>query len=196
MGGTFDPIHNAHIAVAEEVRTRLDLNEVLFVPAGRPWLKEDSHVSPAEHRVKMVLLTIEGNPYFKLCTVEIDRDGHSYTVDTLAALQAQYSPEDKLFFMLGWDSLAQLPRWKEPSLMIKMCRLVAVPRPGYQLPDLESLEADIPGLSQSLIVLDSPEIDISATDIRDRVARGLSIQHLVPSPVARYITQNKLYLEQ
>ena len=196
MGGTFDPIHNAHIAVAEEVRTRLNLTDVLFIPTGQPWLKEDSPISPAKHRVQMVLLAVAAHPYFKLSTMEIDRSGPSYTVDTLTELHAQFSPEDELFFMLGWDSLAQIPRWKEPSRLIKVCRLVAVPRPGYQLPDLKSLEAEIPGLSQSLIVLDKPEIDISATDIRNRVAQGLSIHHLVPEPVEEYIKKNRLYLEQ
>ncbi len=193
LGGTFDPIHNGHIIVAEETRARLNLAEVLFMPAGQPWLKEDSPILAAEHRVQMVRLAIADKPYFKLSTVEIERAGPSYTVETIAELQAQLGAGDELFFILGWDSLAQLPQWKEPSRLIKMCRLVAVPRPGYRLPDLNSLEAIIPGLSQSLIVLDKPEVDISATEIRNRVAQGLSIGHLVTDPVGEYIRQHKLY---
>jgi len=194
MGGTFDPIHNGHLIVAEEVRTRLDLAEVLFVPAGQPWLKPDSPVSAAEHRVEMVRLAIANKPYFKLSTTEIERAGSSYTVDTIAELQGRLGAGDELFFILGWDSLAELPKWKEPSRLIKMCRLVAVPRPGYPIPDLNALEALIPGLSQKVIVMGKPEIDISASDIRNRIAQGLSIHHLVPEPVERYISRNKLYL--
>ncbi|MFC1928414.1 nicotinate-nucleotide adenylyltransferase [Chloroflexota bacterium] len=194
MGGTFDPIHNGHILVAEETRTRLNLVEVIFVPAGQPWLKEDSPISSAEHRLQMVSLAIAGFPYFKLTTVEIDRAGPSYTIDTIAQLQAQVGAEDELFFILGWDSLAQFPQWRDASRLIKMCHLVAVPRPGYPLPSLNSLEASIPGLSQRLVILDKPEVDISATEIRNRVTQGLSIHHLVPEPVDEYIRQNRLYI--
>lgn len=196
LGGTFDPIHNGHIAVAEEVRTRLNLTEILFVPAGQPWLKEARPILAAEHRIQMVRLAIAEEPYFKLATIEIDRAGPSYTVDTITELQAQPGSGDELFFILGWDNLAQLPQWREPSRLIKMCRLVAVPRPGYSLPNLDSLEAVIPGLSRRLIILDKPEIDIDATEIRNRVAQGLPISHLVPEPVDDYIRQHKLYLTQ
>lgn len=196
LGGTFDPIHNGHIIVAEEVRTQLNLAEVLFMPAGQPWLKEGTTIVAAEHRVQMVRLAISDRPYFKLVSIEVDRGGPSYTVDTITELQAQLSAEDELFFIVGWDNLAQLPQWREPSRLVKQCRLVAVPRPGYLLPDLKPLEAIIPGLSQRLILLDSPEIDISATEIRTRVAQGLSVRHLVPEPVDEYIRQHKLYLTQ
>lgn len=194
LGGTFDPIHNGHIIVAEETRARLSLVEVLFVPAGQPWLKGDSPILAAEHRVQMVRLAIADYSYFKLSTIEIDRAGPSYTVDTIAELQAQLGAGDELFFILGWDNLAQLPRWREPARLVKMCRLVAVPRPGYILPELNSLEGAIPGFSRSLILLDKPEVDIDATQIRSRVAQGLPISYLVPEPVDEYIKQHKLYL--
>ncbi len=194
LGGTFDPTHNGHLTVAKEVRIRLGLTKILFVPAGQPWLKEGIPISAAEHRVKMVRLAISDKPCFKLSTIEVDRAGPSYTVDTISELQAQCGGRDEFFFILGWDNLAQLPRWKEPSRLIKMCHLVAVPRPGYSLPALDSLEALIPGLSQRLLLLDKPEVDIDSTAIRNRVAQGLSIRHLVPEPVERYIKQNKLYI--
>jgi len=194
FGGTFDPIHNGHLIVAEQVRAQLDLVEVIFVPAGQPWLKEDSPILAAEHRLQMVRLAIVAEPCFKASTIEIDRLGPSYTVDTLNELQSQLGDGDELFFVLGWDNLAQLPQWKEPSRLIEMCRLVAVPRPGHPLPDLSSLEAFIPGLSQRLIIMREPEMAISATDIRDRVDRGLSIRHLVPEPVDEYIRQHRVYL--
>jgi len=194
LGGTFDPVHKGHIMVAEEARARLDLAEVLFVPAGQPPLKEDSPILAVEHRVQMVRLAIADYPYYKLSTIEIDRPGPSFTVDTIVELRDKLGDGDELFFIVGWDSLAQLPKWKEPSRLIKMCRLVAVPRPGYSLPGLNSLDAVIPGLSRRVILLDRPEIDINATEIRERVAQGLSIRHLVPEPVAEYIRQHKLYL--
>ncbi len=196
LGGTFDPIHNGHIMVAEEARDRLDLTEVLFVPANQPWLKDNSSISAAGRRVQMVRLAVATESYFRLSTIEIDRAGLSYTVDTITQLQAELGVGAELFFILGWDNLAQLPQWREPARLIKTCHLVAVPRPGYALPDLDSLEAALPGLSRSLVVLDKPEVDISATEIRKRVARGLSIGHLVPEPVDEYIRQHKLYLSQ
>jgi len=194
LGGTFDPIHIGHLILAEEVRARLNLAEILFVPAGQPWLNKTSPILPAEHRVEMVRLAIADKPYFKLSTMEIERAGPTYTVDTITELKARLGAGDELFFILGWDNLAELPLWQEPSRLIKMCRLVAVPRPDYPLPDLKALEASIPGLSQRVMLMDKPEIDISASAIRNRVAQGLSIRHLVPELVDEYIRQHKLYL--
>ena len=196
LGGTFDPIHNGHLAVAEEARIQLNLAEVLYVVAGQPWLKPDSPVAAAEHRVKMVRLALAAKPYFRVSTTEIERAGPTYTVDTMAELKAQFGARNKLFFILGWDSLAEFPRWKEPSRLIKICRLVAVPRPGSSCPDLQALEAAVPGLSQRLIFLNKPQIDISATAIRSRVAQGLPIDHLIPKAVDEYIKRHKLYVTQ
>jgi len=194
LGGTFDPVHNGHLIVAEEVKTRLNLAEIIFVPAGQPWLKAERPISPAEHRLQMLRLAIADKPYFKLSTIEIERTGPSYTVDTITELRGQLGSEDELFFILGWDSLAELPQWREPSRLIKMCYLVAVPRPGYPRPKLKTLEVIIRGLSQRVMLMKKPEIDISASAIRERVARGLSIRHLVPEPVNRYIKEHGLYL--
>lgn len=194
LGGTFDPIHNGHIIVAEETRARLNLIEILFVPAGLPWLRENSPISSAEHRVQMVRLAIDDKPYFKPSTIEVERAGTSYTVDTIAELEGQLSEEDELFFILGWDCLADLPKWQEPSRLIEMCRLVVVPRVGYSLPDLKTMEAFLPGLANRVILLNTPLIDISASEIRKRVAHGLSIEHLVPEPVERYIREQRLYI--
>lgn len=193
LGGTFDPVHTGHIIVAEEARVRLNLAEVLFVPAGLPWLRGDSPVAAAEHRVHMVRLAIDGKPYFRLSMIEIERGGPSYAVDTVAELKGQLGAKDELYFILGWDSLVGLPRWQEPSRLIAMCRLVAVPRVGCSAPDLDSLETSIPGLADRVILLDEPRVDISASEIRDRVSRGLPIDHLVPEPVERYIREQGLY---
>jgi nicotinate-nucleotide adenylyltransferase len=125
--------------------------------------------------------------------MEMERPGPTYTVDTLAELKARFGAEQDIFFILSWGSLAELPQWKEPSRLITMCRLVVVPRPGYPQPNLEGLEAIIPGLSQRVVLMDKPVMAISATEIRDRVVRGLSISHLVPAPVESYIKQHNLY---
>ncbi len=193
LGGTFDPIHNGHLLMAEEARARLNLTVVLFVPAGQPWLKVDSPISAAEHRVQMVRLAIASKPYFKLSTMEIERAGPTYTVDTIAELRAQLGEGDELFFIMGQDNLSELPQWREPSRLVEMCYLVAVPRPGSPSPDLKALEAIIPGLSQRVMLMEKPKVDISASVIRDRVVRGLSMDHLVPPPVSRYIRENGLY---
>jgi nicotinate-nucleotide adenylyltransferase len=198
LGGTFDPIHMGHLIIAEEVRARLDLAEVLFVPAGQPWLKLNNAnaISPPQHRLEMVRLAIADELAFKLSTMEIDRPGPSYTADTMAELGSQIGADDKLFFILGWDNLNQLPRWHQPSRLVELCRLVPVRRVGFASPDLDSLEAAVPGLAKSLVMLDTPQIEISASEIRARVARGLSIHQLVPEPVERYIIEHKLYLKK
>ncbi len=193
LGGTFDPIHSGHLVVAEEVRTRLELALVLFVPAGQPWLKANNAISAAEHRLQMVRLAIAGKPYLELSTLELEREGPTYSVDTLRALKKKGSSNDELFFILGWDNLLDLPRWHQPVKLISLCRLVAVPRVGCPVPDLAKLENEIPGVSSRVILLDKPEIDISASVIRERVRRGLSIGSLVPEAVAEYISEHGLY---
>jgi len=191
LGGTFDPVHIGHLIVAEEARVKLGLAEVLFVPAGRPWLKQDRDITPAVHRVEMVRRGIADNPNFKLSTVEVDRPGPSYTVDTLTSLQNQLSSQGSLFFILGRDTLAELPLWKEPRKVIQLCRLVVPPRLGSR--DLRHLEKAIPGLLKRVIQLDMPVIGISSSGIRQRIARGLSVRYLVPPGVEEYITERRIY---
>lgn len=196
LGGTFDPVHLGHIMMAEEARASLDLHEVILVPAGQPLLKPEHPITPAEQRLRMLYLAIADRPHFRVSAMEIERPGPSYTVDTLTELRGQYSSEDEIFFILGWDSLAQLAEWREPSRIIKMCYLAAVPRPSFPRPNLEALEASVPNVSHRVIFLEKPQIDISASAIRELAARGLPIDNLVPEPVAEYIGQHKLYLEQ
>jgi len=193
LGGTFDPVHNGHIMMAKEAKKRLDLAEVLFIPTARTPLKEGTDITSVEHRIQMVLLAIEGYDYFRLSRIEIDRGGTSYTVDTLAALEQEYGAGYEFFYIIGLDSLGTLPGWKQPERLIKMCRLVAVARPDYSLPDLDVIEKSLPGISKRLIYLDKPEVDISATEIRRMVAEGLPVDHLVPGPVAEYIRKHGLY---
>ncbi len=194
LGGTFDPIHNGHIAIAETARKRVGLDEIIFMPAAQTPLKDNNRISAAEHRIEMVRLAIAGKPYFRLSTIEMNRAGPSYTVDTISGLRNVTGDENEIFFIIGCDSLAGFPRWKDPERLIQVCRLVAVPRPGCAIPDTDTLEKEVPGISKNVIILDEPLIDISATEIRERVAKGLSISNLVPGLVEEYIRQHKLYL--
>ncbi len=191
LGGTFDPVHIGHLVVAEEARIRLGFKEVLFVPAGQPWLKLDHNITPEVHRVEMVRRAIADNTHFKLCTIEVERPGPSYTVDTLTRLQKQLGSEASLFFIIGRDTLAELPLWKEPEKLIQLCRLVVAPRLGSK--DLKHLETAIPGLLDKVIQLDMPVIGISSSGIRQRIAQGLSIRYWVPAEVEKYITGHKIY---
>ena len=193
LGGTFDPIHNGHLAIAEEARNYLNLSEVLFLPAGRPWMKSDKPISPGHDRIKMIKLALEGRPHFKLSTIEIERKGPSYSIDTIAQLKAQSTEPPDFYFIVGWDNLVKIALWKDPLKLIEMCFLAAVPRPGYDRPDMKKLEAALPGISKKVILMDKPRINISASDIRNRVAQGLSISGLVPAAVKKYIKENGLY---
>ena len=193
LGGTFDPIHSGHLVIAEEARLRLKLARVLFVPARQQWLKTGRKVGPVIHRVEMVKLAIATNPHFEISTVEVDRPGPSYSVETMSILQQRLGAEVKIFFVVGWDSLAELPQWKEPDRLVQLCKLVAVTRQGFNRPDLKALESSVPGVAQSLVWLDITPVDISSSEIRKRVAQGLSIHGLVPDEVESYIKEKKLY---
>jgi nicotinate-nucleotide adenylyltransferase len=195
LGGTFDPIHIGHLEVAREAVARLDLPRILFIPAGQPWLKLNNAnaVSPVPHRLEMVRLGLADHPRFQLSTLEIERSGPTYSVDTIAQLHAQLDEGDEIFFILGWDNLMQLPKWHQPQRLIEMCRLVAVPRVDFPLPDLPALEKELPGITQKVILFDKPRIDINASEIRKRAAQGKSISEFVPKPVESYIKEHGLY---
>ena len=196
LGGTFDPIHLGHLIVAEDIRQKLGLGEVLFVPAGRPWLKlkEEKPISAAEHRLAMVRLAIASNPCFKVSTMEIDRPGLSYSIDTVLELKAKLGAKAGIYFILGPDALAELPMWKAPARLVEICQVVGIGRPGYAEANLRKLESSIPGVSRRIMLVDVPQIDISSTDVRRRVAQRLSIRYLVPEGVEKYIAEHRLYL--
>jgi nicotinate-nucleotide adenylyltransferase len=191
LGGTFDPIHIGHLIIAEEARVKLGLSKVLFVPAGQPWLKQDRDITAAVHRIEMVRRAIADNPYFELSTLEVERSGPSYTVDTLTMLRKELGSRASLFFILGRDTFAELPLWKEPQKVIQLCRLVVPPRLGSR--DLKHSEKVIPGMLDRVIQLAMPVIGISSSEIRRRIAQGLSIRYLVPPEVEKYITEHRVY---
>ena len=196
LGGTFDPIHLGHLIVAEDIRQKLGLGEVLFVPAGRPWLKlkEEKPISAAEHRLAMVRLAVASNPYFKVSTLEIDRPGLSYSIDTVLELKAKLGAKAEIYFIVGPDALAELHMWKDPARLVELCQVVGIGRPGHAQADLHTLESSIPGVSNRIMLVDVPQIDISATEIRRRVTQRLSIRYQVPEAVEKYIVEHRLYL--
>ncbi len=191
LGGTFDPIHYGHLAAAEEARAKLSLREVIFVVAGVPPHKLDEEITPVEDRYAMVELAIASNPHFSLSRIDIDRPGPSYTVDTIALLRQKYTEE--IYFIMGMDSLMEIDTWHEPQRLIRLCRLVAVERPGYE-PDLERLEETIPGITARTEIIDMPEMEISSTDLQRRVHQGLPIKYQVPPEVEEYIYKHRLYV--
>lgn len=193
LGGTFDPPHVGHLILAEEGRTRLQLEKVLFVPARDPWRKAGQEVTPAEHRLAMVRLLLASDPYFEVSTQEVEREGPSYTVDTLESLHQQYGPGLELYFILGEDALHDLPNWRDPARIISLAWLAVAPRPVEGGTATAALEATVPGLSERIVPLPMPTIDISSTTLRERAGAGLSLRYLVPLAVEEYIRRHDLY---
>jgi nicotinate-nucleotide adenylyltransferase len=194
LGGTFDPPHIGHLILAEEARLALALGQVLFVPAGDPWRKAGRKLSPRQDRLAMVRLAVGDDPHFAVSTVETDKEGPSYTAETLAALRQQVGADSELFFIVGQDSLADLPNWRQPQRIIALARLAVATRTAWQSAQADALEKEVPGISQRLVWLDMPRIDISSTAVRQRVRQGLSIRYWVPAAVEEYIRQHGLYV--
>jgi nicotinate-nucleotide adenylyltransferase len=196
IGGTFDPVHYGHLVIAEEVYASLDLAEMLFVPAGQPPHKPESMVASAEHRLAMLELAIAGNAHFSISRVDVERPGPSYTVETLRLLREQWGEQTAIYFVIGWDSLDDLIAWRDPAgILEQLSYLVAVRRPGYNEDSdyRDSLEARLPGIKQRLLVVPAPQLDISSTDLRARVAERRPIKYQLPESVEQYIVQNRLY---
>lgn len=199
LGGTFDPPHIGHLLVAQEAHTRLSLDRVWFVPAGLPPHKPDQPVTIAASRLAMVERAIADDERFAVSTVELERPGLSYTVDTLRALRATWGPSVELFFVLGWDMLLYLPHWHDaPGVLAELDGLVAMHRPGFggEPQVVAQLQEQIPGVSEKLILVPMPQVELSSSDIRERVARSLPIRYLVPDTVCQYIVQHGLYRAQ
>jgi nicotinate-nucleotide adenylyltransferase len=194
-GGTFDPIHFGHLLAAEVARETLRLDQVLFAPAGEPPHKQGQPVLPALHRQAMICLAIEDNPAFALSTVDINRPGPHYSVDTIRLLRKEWgTATEETFFVMGADSLAYFLSWHQPGRIIELCHLAVVARPGYR-PDLAELESALPGISQCVDWVEMPVLGISSTELQRRVREGRSIRYQVPAAVARYVAEHGLYQE-
>ena len=193
LGGTFDPIHIGHLIIAEEARVSLKLDQVLFAPTGQPWMKEDRSISSAYHRMNMVGLATESNPFFKVSDIEIKRPGATYTVDTLRHLRKEMEDQDELFLILGMDSLSKFGNWKQSGEILDMCTLVAAPRPGSSEVDLRLLDRIKSGEADNISFLKAPLVDISGEEIRRRVGEGQPVRYQVVEQVEQYIYDNGLY---
>ncbi|MCH7622139.1 MAG: nicotinate-nucleotide adenylyltransferase, partial [Chloroflexi bacterium] len=190
LGGTFDPVHVGHLIIAEEALSRLALDQVLFIPAGQPWLKADQVLSAAEHRLKMVELAIASNPRLGVSRIEIDRAGPTYTVDTLEQLKRDLGEDVQLFFILGLDALEQFHRWEQPERIIELCELAIASRPGFQNSRiLDEQLGRYPKLGSKVNFLAAPVMDISGSSIRLRASEGRSIKYRVPEAVERYVNR-------
>ncbi|QIX27381.1 nicotinate-nucleotide adenylyltransferase [Nocardioides sp. JQ2195] len=188
MGGTFDPIHHGHLVAASEVQAWFDLDEVIFVPTGDPWQKSDRQVSPAEHRYLMTVIATAANPLFTVSRVDIDRDGPTYTIDTLRELGA-LMPDADLYFITGADALANIFTWRDVDELFSLARFVGCTRPGYEM-EMKSLE----GIPEDRVTLvEIPALAISSTDCRNRKERGEPVWYLVPDGVVQYIAKHNLY---
>ncbi|MDO8692170.1 MAG: nicotinate-nucleotide adenylyltransferase [Dehalococcoidia bacterium] len=195
LGGTFDPVHLGHLIVAEDVRVQLGLDQVLFIPARQSPLKRDRQCSPVEDRLAMTELAVVSNPYFSVSSVELERGLPSYTVETVQYLLELLGPGAALYFMVGLDQASQLPSWKDPDVLLDLCQLVFMTRPGWKALDYEILETYFPRSRERTMVVTAPAIGISSTEIRRRVSQGLSIRYLVPEQVEEYILRRRLYRE-
>ena len=196
FGGTFDPIHLAHLAVAEEAAETLGLERVLFIPAGIPPHKPGRVITAPDHRLAMVELAIAGNDRFAVDRVELEREGPSYTVDTLEALHGARTgdrPSPELTLILSADAFLDLMTWRQPRRILELARVAVAPRDGYPAAGPAFLREHLPDLADRATFLDGPRLRLSASVLRERASAGRSLRYLVPDAVAAYIGDHGLY---
>jgi len=193
LGGTFNPVHIGHLILAQTAFESFELSEVVFIPCSTPPHKGSSRLAPAEHRVAMLKYAIEGDPRFSLSDIEIKRGGVSYSIETIEALRKEY-PDSDFFFIIGSDTLLELHLWKNIYQLLEICTFVTVTRPGSVLPKPESIKLKEPWPEK--LIQDTVTrhlVDVSSSNIRHRLAEGMSIRYLVPGEVEMYITEHNLY---
>jgi nicotinate-nucleotide adenylyltransferase len=188
LGGTFDPIHNGHLVAASEVAHALSLAEVIFVPTGQPWQKEDRELAPAEDRYLMTVIATASDPVLSVSRVDIDRPGETYTVDTLTDLRAARGPEAEFYFIMGADALGGIKTWRKTENLLSLAHFVGCTRPGHPIDKNDLGEGDF-------TLIDLPALEISSTACRERVRTGRPIRYLVPDGVIQYIAKRGLYLD-
>ena len=190
FGGTFVPIHNGHLKVVTQVCAEMDLDEIIVVPAGYPYMKNDVLTSP-ENRLRMVELALDGLPKLSVSDTEIKRCGPSYTADTFRELQAIRSNQE-ISVIMGMDAVLGIPRWDNPKEFIDLCKIIAITRPNHQAIETSKIHEQYENANISILPISTP--DISSTEIRERVAEGRDFKHMVPKKVAEFIIDNQLYL--
>lgn len=195
MGGTFDPIHYGHLFIAECSRHKFDLDKVLFIPSGMPVHKKRLDIQPPEHRMEMTRLAIKDNPKFELSTIEIDRPGPTYAVDTLEILHNLYNHSQEYFFITGADAIMEILTWKNVDKVLELCHFIAVTRPGHSMDGINRVLESFSEVQRSRFHIYKTEGTlISSTEVRERVSRNEPIRYLVPHDVEKYITVNGLYV--
>jgi nicotinate-nucleotide adenylyltransferase len=194
LGGTFDPVHNGHLYIANALRAALDLERVVWVPAGRPPHKTGQIVSSDRDRLAMLELALAGSATDQISTIDIERSGPSYTADTLEIFAERFTPA-RLFFLMGEDSLRDLPTWHDPERLLQAAELAVAARPGVDA-DLESVVRRVPTVQGRVHLIPTKEVAISSSDIRRWVGEHQSIQGLVPAAVEAYIRDHGLYMQQ
>ena len=190
MGGTFNPIHNGHVALADAAYKAFSLDKILFMPSGNSYMKQ--HVLDNSKRVSMVSKAIESISYFELSTIEVERFGNTYTSETLQQL-TQQNPDVQYYFIMGADSLFHIEKWKDPEIIFQLSTLICMVRDDYNMADIKKKGAELAQRGADILYLNMPKIDISSTDIRNRVKLHQSISELVPEKVEKYILQEHLY---
>lgn len=190
MGGTFNPIHNGHVALADAAYKTFSLDKILFMPSGNSYMKQ--HVLDNSKRVSMVSKAIESISYFELSTIEVERFGNTYTSETLQQL-TQQNPDVQYYFIMGADSLFHIEKWKDPEIIFQLSTLICMVRDDYNMADIKKKGAELAQRGADILYLNMPKIDISSTDIRNRVKLHQSISELVPEKVEKYILQEHLY---
>ncbi|MBQ9365192.1 MAG: nicotinate-nucleotide adenylyltransferase [Schwartzia sp.] len=194
LGGTFDPVHVGHLMMAEAVRDEYHLDKIIFIPSGNPPHKREQKVADARHRYMMTVLATCSNPYFEVSDIEVKREGLSYSVDTVRALQKLHGGT-KFYFLIGTDIVKTIATWERIEELLSICEFIAAQRPGSDA-SAESLRRELGEIGEARIhPLATPELEISSTDIRARVRRGSSIKYIVPEAVEQYIVKNGLYLQ-
>ncbi len=194
LGGTFNPVHVGHLLIAEDVRLGLDLAEVIFVTAPRPWMKDAEELAPIDDRLEMVRLATAGNEHFAVSVVDIDRPGPTYAGDTIRDLSRENAGRDEFFFIMGADSLADLPRWREAKEFVKLCRIAAVARVDRDTETVaRAVERALPESKGRIEVVQAALIDVSSTEIRERVKNGRPVRYRIPTAVEDYIRRKGLY---
>lgn len=194
MGGTFDPIHHGHLVTAESVYESFDLDVVIFIPSGSPPHKSGSEVTAPHHRLNMTRQAVESNPHFSVSSVEIEREGPSYTIETMHHFRSCYGSDADLYFITGVDAVVEMRQWKNSEGLFELCKFIAATRPGYPTDGFFRFRDRLPPEHRKNIkMLAVPALAISSSDLRSRVCRGRSIKYLVPESVEHYIYENGLY---
>ena len=196
LGGTFDPVHLGHLRIAEAAVDHAGLEQVLFIPAGQPRLKQTQPTATVNQRIEMVRLAIQGNPKFRVCDMEARRPGPTYSVDTLEELSTKLGPGTDLFFILGMDVLRQLDQWKDPERVLALCQLLVLDRPGEADFDWPGFYNRFPEAESRVQIVAASPVDVSATELRGRSSTGELLMGGVPEVVAQYIQQHGLYLKE